>query len=290
MGINTPELQAVTTPTTTDSILLADSAAGTARLTMAQAAAFFGTELVKPANPVGAALSTRPHLIPHKILKFNERKVDMNLYLYKIGAAVPVLTIEDAVSYTDDEVRTEGGAVYGPFAEGCELSSTPDCSETLRADWRREHCLADYPELMTFEERRTVKLAELSIACNAAITAGCDVALSSGSGHISLTAEDQINLSTATAAVEQGAEGYPYHLNGQLCAVFPAADIQAMALKATAHKLEHTTYYNHLAAWVRRCETVEELAAITYGAPLPEDLEANMAAVLDTAVGGTAGV
>ena len=213
----------------------------------------------------------------------------MDLYLYKTGTNVPVLTIENAVSYTADQAVTEDGGVYGPFAEDVELSSLPDCSEALRADWRRQHCLEDYPELMTLEERRAAKLPELSASCNAAITAGCDVALSAGSGHISLTAEDQINLSTATAAVEQGAEGYPYHLDGQLCAIFPAADIQVMAQAATAHKLYQTTYYNHLAAWVRRCETAEELEAVTYGVKLPEDLAANMAAVLETA-GGTADV
>lgn len=213
----------------------------------------------------------------------------MNLYLYKTGTSTPVLTIENVVSYTDNRAETEDGAVYGPFAEDVELSTLPDYSETLRAQWRRQHCLQDYPELMTLEERRTARLAELSASCNAAITAGCDVALSAGSGHISLTAEDQINLSTATAAVEQGAEGYPYHLDGQLCAIFPAEDIQAMAQAATAHKLYQTTYYNHLAAWMRRVETAEELAAITYGAALPEDLAANMAAVLEAA-GGTADV
>ena len=207
----------------------------------------------------------------------------MNLYLYKTGTTVPVLTIENAVSYTDNRATTEDGSIYGPFAEDVELSSLEDCSEALRAKWRREHCLADYPELMTLEERKSAKLAELSAACNAAITAGCDVTLLNGDGHISLTAEDQINLSTATAAVAQGAVGYPYHLDSQLCAIFPAADIQTMARAATAHKLYQTTYYNHLAAWVRRCETAEVLAAITYGAELPQDLEDNMAAILGAA-------
>lgn len=211
----------------------------------------------------------------------------MDLYLYKTGTSTPVLTIENVVSYTDNRAETEDGAVYSPFAEDCELSSLPDCSEALRAKWRREHCLADHPELMTLEERRAAKLAELSAACNAAITAGCSVTLTAVSGHISMTAEDQINLSTATAAVEQGAEGYPYHLDGQLCAIYPAADIRTMAQRATQHKLEHTTYYNHLAAWVRRAETVEELAAITYGAALPQDLEDNMAAILEAAGGGS---
>lgn len=214
----------------------------------------------------------------------------MTLYLYRTGTAVPALTMEHVESYTDSRAVTEDGTVYGPFGADCELSSLPDCSETLRADWRRAHCLEDYPELMTLEERRAAKLKALSDACGDAITAGCDVELSVASGHIALTAEDQINLSAATAAVEQGAAGYPYHLDGQLCAVFPAADIRACASAAMAHKLYHTTYCNHLAAWVRRCGTAEELESITYGAALPEDLAANMAAVLAAAEGGEGGV
>ena len=130
------------------------------------------------------------------------------------------------------------------------------------------------------EAVQSAKLAELSAACSQAIIAGCDVELSAASGHISLTAEDQINLTAALNAVEQGAAGYPYHLDGQLCAVFSAADIRLLAQAAASHKLYHTTYYNHLAAWVRRSETTEEVQAITYGTELPEDLAANMANIL----------
>ncbi len=160
-------------------------------------------------------------------------------------------------------------------------------SEEEIAAWEADHPDSD---AKTLEELRTAKLAELSAACNAAITAGCSVVVSTGSGHITLTAEDQINLSTALAAIEQGAEGYPYHLDGQLCAIFTAEDIRTMAQAATAHKLYHTTYYNHLAALIRQTETAEELARITYGVDLPEDLAANMAAILAAAQGGTTDV
>ena len=134
--------------------------------------------------------------------------------------------------------------------------------------------------VVTLAEVQSAKLAELSTACSQAIISGCDVELSAASGHISLTAEDQINLTAALNTVEQGAAGYPYHLDGQLCAVFSAADIRLLAQAATSHKLYHTTYYNHLAAWVRRSETTEEVQAITYGTELPEDLAANMANIL----------
>lgn len=67
----------------------------------------------------------------------------MDLYLYKAGTDSPALTIGNAVSYTAGKVVTEEGAVYGPFAEDCELSSKPDCSETLRARYRAEHPSAE---------------------------------------------------------------------------------------------------------------------------------------------------
>lgn len=131
---------------------------------------------------------------------------------------------------------------------------------------------------------RSAKLAELSKACNATIVAGVDVTLSDETtGHISMTNEDQINLTNAYATVQAGASSYPYHLDGALCAVYSAADIALMAKAATAHKLYHTTYYNHLAAWAKRCTTADEISEITYGADLPEDLATSMTEILAAA-------
>lgn len=72
--------------------------------------------------------------------------------------------MEQVVSYTADRAVTAGGAVYGPFAEGWELSETADCAGILRADWRAEHSsqeqriedlepiLTDYPKLAEAEK------------------------------------------------------------------------------------------------------------------------------------------
>lgn len=140
------------------------------------------------------------------------------------------------------------------------------------------------PEPGPIEEVRAVMEAGISAACHAAIVMGVDVTLSDGTvGHFSLEETDQINLTTAYNAVQQGAIGYPYHADGQLCRVYPAEDIIAIGDAATAHKLYHTTYCNHLLAWVRRAETVEELAGIEYGMELPEDLATNMAEIMTNA-------
>ena len=132
--------------------------------------------------------------------------------------------------------------------------------------------------------KRRTKEAEISTACNAAIVAGMDVETSQGTEHFALQETDQINLTTALSAVQAGADGYPYHADGQLCRMFTAEEIQAIAQASVRHKLYHTTLCNHLLTWVRRAETSEELETITYAAEgLPDDLAANMTQVLAAA-------
>lgn len=133
---------------------------------------------------------------------------------------------------------------------------------------------------------RAAKTAAMSAACNAAITAGMDVTTTQGTEHFSLQETDQINLTAAVTAVQQGAAGYPYHADGELCRMFTAAEIGAVGQASIAHKLYHTTYCNHLFAWIRRASAAE-LAGITYGAELPEDLAASMQALLTQAGSAT---
>ena len=59
MSIQTNELQQLQSILGTDSLLADTAAAGTGRLSLARAAEFFGAELIKPGNPVGAALSNK---------------------------------------------------------------------------------------------------------------------------------------------------------------------------------------------------------------------------------------
>lgn len=75
----------------------------------------------------------------------------MILYLYKIGTDTPALTVENARNYTADSILAADGAVYAPLAEGYELSGKADCSETLRADWRKR-CPATEIRLEELEE------------------------------------------------------------------------------------------------------------------------------------------
>lgn len=183
-------------------------------------------------------------------------------------------------------------ALNGEVIENTSISQVADVWSPEREEYIKgiayngEYTIEDVPDDRPLDEIRTDKLAELSASCNAAITAGMDVETTQGTEHFSLQETDQINLTTALSAVQSGAAGYPYHADGQLCRLFTAAEIQAIAAASVRHKLYHTTLCNHLLTWARRAETKEELSVITYASDgMPEDLAANMEAVLAAAAG-----
>lgn len=146
---------------------------------------------------------------------------------------------------------------------------------------RSEEEIAAEREAKNFTRNQQDKLVALSTTCNQVITDGMDVETTEGTEHFSLEETDQINLTTAVSAIEQGAKGYPYHADKKLCRMFTAEEIKSIAESATAHKLYNTTLCNHLLILARRATTTAELDAITYSADcLPIDLAENMKKVL----------
>lgn len=144
-----------------------------------------------------------------------------------------------------------------------------------------EYTIEEEPDNRSFDEIQTEKISNLSETCNQTIVAGMDVETTEGVEHFSLEETDQINLTAALSAIEQGAKGYPYHADKKLCRMFTAVELKAIAEKATAHKLYHTTLCNHLLILARRATTTAELDKITYSADcLPLDLAENMKKIL----------
>ena len=144
-----------------------------------------------------------------------------------------------------------------------------------------EYTIEEESDNRPFEEIQTEKLSSLSEICNQTIVAGMDVETTEGIEHFSLEETDQINLTTALSAIEQGAKGYPYHADKKLCRMFTTVELKAIAEKATAHKLYHTTLCNHLLILARRATTTTDLDKITYSAGcLPPDLAENMKKIL----------
>lgn len=177
---------------------------------------------------------------------------------------------------TEDEPNIEQvfSAVTLGWSEANEIIAKAEA-------YNGEYTVEEVPDKRPFDEIRTEKLSSLSETCNQTIVAGMDVETTEGVEHFSLEETDQINLTTALSAIEQGAKGYPYHADKKLCRMFTAVEIKAIAEKATAHKLYHTTLCNHLLTLARRATTTAELDEITYSADcLPPDLAENMKKIL----------
>ena len=154
-----------------------------------------------------------------------------------------------------------------------------------REAYNGEYTIEEEPDERTLDVIRADKLAELSAACNTAITAGMDVETTQGTEHFSLQETDQINLTTALSAIQNDSVSYPYHADGQLCRLFSAKEIQDIAEASIKHKLYHTTLCNHLMTWVRRTKDKKELADIKYSIEnLPQDLKQNMMDILGKTV------
>lgn len=182
-------------------------------------------------------------------------------------------------------VRTPAGWAVVP--DGLEMENYPfgdiEVDYTQNLPIVTKWTPIDLPDIFheKFLQAQQEKQIELSNQCNQIIISGIDVETTKGMEHFSLTETDQINLTNATLAINQGATVYPYHADGQLCRMFTAEELQDISQAAIEFKIYQTTLCNHLLTWARRVTTIEELQQITYSVDnLPEDLALNMQNIL----------
>lgn len=135
--------------------------------------------------------------------------------------------------------------------------------------------IEDPIEEVSVEFIRSSKLNEMSATCRRTIEAGFDLELREETHHFSLDTQDQLNL-ISLSAMAQTQELIPYHADGEACIFYTAAEINAIIAAATKFKIYHTTYYNALKGYINSLETIEDIAAITYGTPIPEEYQTDV--------------
>lgn len=132
----------------------------------------------------------------------------------------------------------------------------------------------------TIDFIRSSKIQEMSYECRKTIEAGFDLELQGAIHHFSLTTQDQLNLmSLSTLAQTQTL--IPYHADGEECVFYSAEDINKIIETATNLKIYQTTYYNSLKTYINALETIEEIAAIEYGTPIPEEYKSDALKILE---------
>lgn len=108
------------------------------------------------------------------------------------------------------------------------------------------------------------KVDDLSDDCNTSIEAGVDY----NGKHYSMTIPDQLNLESLKTTIMGGAEGVPYHADGENCMIYTSAEFLEIYNACAVHKILQTTYFNQLKQYVLSLESVEEVNAVTYGQEL----------------------
>lgn len=174
-----------------------------------------------------------------------------------------------------DKVREGWGYDETQVGDARFIQPTPP------AGWQYDEDTGTFYQGELYSPHKQRKIDEMNYACAQSITNGCDVELTDGTTeHFALTAEDQINIATAEKAVQAGATAFPYHADGKLCRLYPAADIQKIINTATVWKTYHTTYFNHLKQWINRMEDKAEIQGVRYGVELPDDLKASLDSIM----------
>lgn len=124
------------------------------------------------------------------------------------------------------------------------------------------------------------KINEMSAACRNTIEAGFDLELHGETQHFSLTTQDQLNL-MSLGVMAQTQSLIPYHADGQETTFYTSDEINEIIQTATELKIYNTTYFNALKGYINSLETIEEIGAITYSTPVPEEYKSDVLKVLE---------
>ena len=135
-------------------------------------------------------------------------------------------------------------------------------------------------EEITIDFIRSSKIAEMSYICRTTIESGIDLEIRGEIKHFSLTTQDQLNLMSAQT-MAQTQTLIPYHADGEETDFYTKEETNQLAEAAAAFKMQHTTYYNSLKTYINALETIEEIAAITYGIEIPDEYKSDVLKVLE---------
>lgn len=130
------------------------------------------------------------------------------------------------------------------------------------------------------EFARESKIHEMSAECRRTIEAGIDITIQGEVHHFSLTTQDQLNLMGLSAAAKTQTL-IPYHADGEEFVFYSSEDANLIIEETTAFKTYQTAYFNSLKNYIGTLQTLEEIAAIEYGIPIPEEYKSNVLKILE---------
>lgn len=210
-----------------------------------------------------AANETTGDLVEYK------NKFYRGLWMKPMAADIKIkYTIADIIEITKEE--------YIAFEEAFKENEIIEEETQVEPEYIKPYI---EPEKEGVDFLRQSKISEMSLQCRRTIEAGVDVELRMETKHFSMDTQDQLNL-MSLGVMAQTQELIPYHADGETCIFYTADEINQIVAAATAHKVYHTTYYNALKNYINSLSTIEEIAAITYGTPIPDEYQSEVLKVI----------
>ena len=71
-----------------------------------------------------------------------------------------------------------------------------------------------------------------------------------------------------------------YHADGELCIFYTSEEITEIVNAANTFKMEQLAYYNSLKNYINALDTIEAIATIEYGTPIPDAYKSDVLRVL----------
>lgn len=224
---------------------------------------------------VGTSESLRKHQKKHNILLFASGEdaecIDVNGTLYRDKWFQPMKS--DLYPCMDAKVIAINQEEYDILSEALKEGKTIDEAVPNEVDISNES-IVETPEneyeQITAEYVRSVKLKELSAECARTISSGFDLTLSGEMLHFSMTANDQLNLNSASVQILNGESEIPYHPDGGDFRIFSSDEMVQIINAANAHKTYQLAYFNSLKKWVNALSRISSIQAVTYGSEIPK--------------------
>ena len=196
--------------------------------------------------------------------------------LYRTTWMSPIRMYQEHQKITTVEVdKEEYDAFMEAYRAGEEIEEDIDDEEGQEQE--PEVNPYDYD---TIDYIRTQKILSMSQACRHTIEEGFDLELRGETHHFSLTIQDQLNLMSLGTTM-QADSLIPYHADGEETVFYSTNEINQIIAAAQAHKNYQTTYYNSLKAYINSLDTIDAIAAITYGTPIPDEYKSDVLMVLE---------
>ena len=216
--------------------------------------------------------------IARYFLRSNEQEgeyINLDGQLYRASWMAPITQQENYISVTIIEISYEEYEIYAAaIANNETIIIPPEPDEPSGGEE------VNPVDIESIEFIRISKINEMSYICRQTIEAGFDLELHNEIQHFSLTTQDQLNLMGLSAMV-QTQSLIPYHADGQEVTFYTKEEINQIIDAANTLKVYHTTYFNALKVYINVLETIEEISAIEYGTPIPEEYKTEVLKVLE---------